>query len=915
MTQLFPESLKGKIADITAFVHLSRSRISEYEFEEVGFGGSADIFRGIYRKLDGSEVQVAIKCIRADNNSEEKDKLEKKLIRELTAWDSLRGCDNIIELMGTITGIGMLASPVCEWCPWNLQDYLERKRPPPKHMKMVGISHSRELRLYPYGTMYAKMLETLQGLDYMHNLASGPIAHGDIKLSNILVTASEKAMICDFGRSGKPQDSPVDVSNSSPFVGTVRYMSPELFARNITRPTPAADMWAYGCIALEILCRVPPYHEVSGEYEITRLIQTGHPPSTRPRGARASLLNDMLWDALSSCWKAPDWRPTSHTFLNQLTQMRERGEIPPSPPLLDLFSTMDSIPAAISPWPEELVDLKEVLIIEWGMGKLASSVRSSVWLGFYSRESSYRDLPPGVVIKVPRLNAGRADSTRHEHLQNILRKMVSNRYGVRHRNIIDLIGIDSTFTPHPGFVLESCSKGSLVAYCKDNLIIRHELTRPPAPEANAYSLMCDILEGLQYMHSYPIPIPQGDLTPENILVDSNGVAKISLFSIGRALVALPPTEAVTASIGTLLPLRWMSPELLSVNRQPTTESDMWAVGCVCYWILTELRPYATHRRDDFAGVESVRGYPPGTLENVDIYNSDWITNGIWGAVGRCWRYDPLLRPSSKEFLRMLQELEGRKLRWLPLTVVDLAGKVRSISTGEAEDTARIAQYTTVWIREFNYVKERREEDVHVSMSLYETTYTPRWYSKSAPVAIKLSSIKSQKQPSNTTLRNEITIMNQLDHPHIYKLLGIDSSVSPRPTIVLEFCGRLFSRPDDWSSHERIQILKDTVEAIAYLHGHPNGPIAHGNIQPANIFVLSSGRAKLTNFSCAFQYIVTDPNNHISLSAMAGAPQLPSLYCSPEQHTESGKDRIFLPTLAADIWSFGSTALSVRGLTN
>ncbi|KDN36265.1 hypothetical protein RSAG8_10953, partial [Rhizoctonia solani AG-8 WAC10335] len=720
-------------------------------------------------------------------------------------------------------------------------------------------------------------------------------------------------MICDFGRSGEPRGPLVEVSNSSPFAGTIRYMSPELFVQNVTRPTPAADMWAYGCIVLEILCRIPPYHEVSGEYEIAQLIKTGHPPSIRPRGARASLINDTLWDALSSCWEAPDWRPTSHTFLSQLTQMQDRGEIPPSPVLLDLFPTMDSGPTAIIRWPDGLVDLKGVLDIEWNGGKLASSARSSVWMAFYSGESDHGDLTP-VVVKVPRLNADRENSTRHDHLQNILRKMVSHRYEVRHRNIIDLLGIDSTFTPHPGFVLEDCSGGSLVTYCKENPIIRHELTRPPAPEANAYSLMCDILGGLQYMHDYPIPIPQGDLTPENILVDRDGVAKISLFSVGRALAALPPTEAVTASIGTLLPLRWMSPELLLVNQQPTTESDMWAVGCVCYWILTGLQPYATHRRDDFAGVESVRGHPPGTLENVDIYHSTWITNGIWGAVGRCWKYDPLLRPSSKQFLRVLQGLEDRKLRWLPLSVVDLAGKVKPIGTGEAEGGARVAHYTTVW-KEFNYVRHSRSEDTYVSMFLYETTYAPKWYSKSTPVAIKLAPNKAfNKQPSIATIRNEITIMNQLDHPRIHKLLGIDSSAVHGPAMVLEFCGRvsldsLLHKPN-WDSRERVQILKDTIEAIAYLHDHPNGSIAHGNIQPANIFLLSKGRAKLTNFSCAFQYVVTHPSSYVSLSAMAAGPLVPSLYCSPEQHAESGKDRIFLPTLATDIWSFGSIVLSM-----
>jgi serine/threonine protein kinase len=104
----------------------------------------------------------------------------------------------------------------------------------------------------------------------MHNLESGPIAHGDVKLvgssrercrallrppeNNILVDSNENALICDFGRSRQPDDQPNEAMlfNSSPFAGTVRYMSPELLETETARPSPAADMWAYGCIALEV---------------------------------------------------------------------------------------------------------------------------------------------------------------------------------------------------------------------------------------------------------------------------------------------------------------------------------------------------------------------------------------------------------------------------------------------------------------------------------------------------------------------------------------------------------------------------------------------------------------------------------------------------------------------------------------
>jgi hypothetical protein len=43
-----------------------------------------------------------------------------KFVRELEMWHALSGGPNIIELLGTITGIGPLPALVCALCTWNL---------------------------------------------------------------------------------------------------------------------------------------------------------------------------------------------------------------------------------------------------------------------------------------------------------------------------------------------------------------------------------------------------------------------------------------------------------------------------------------------------------------------------------------------------------------------------------------------------------------------------------------------------------------------------------------------------------------------------------------------------------------------------------------------------------------------------
>ncbi|CAE6459257.1 unnamed protein product [Rhizoctonia solani] len=791
-------SLKTIVPDISSFVHLDE--VGPDQYDEAGFGASANVFKGNYTREDGRVSKVAVKCIRpkSTDESEEisKEKIDKKVARELGIWQTLNGGRNIVELLGIFCGIKSIPSFVCELCPWNLQE----------------------------------LTDILRGLDYMHcGLPSGPIAHGDMKLSNILVTPDETAKLCDFGRSRKRDDPRSEVSHSSALAGTIRYMSPELFDPKINGPTPAADMWAYGCIALEVMCRIKPYDESTNNLEIIRLITSGQLPSDRPKGARASLVNDGLWSALASCWTGQDQRPTSQECLNQILSMMESGDIPASPVLPDLFPIPDS--GSIELWPDEIPDLKGHLELEEGIGTIASSIRSNVWIAALVRKVRGT---PTVAIKVPRLNT--TSTYRRNELEYVIRRMTKARFGVRHKNIIDLLGFDSSFEPHSGLVLEYCGFGNLVSYFKTNRIDRDRYKRPPPPSLNAYSLMCDILDGLRYMHNYPIPIPQGDLTPENILIAYDGTAKISLFSFSTALSALRSGIGLTEPTGLLMPFRWMSPELLLENRQPTTESDMWAIGCVCYWIFADQVPYAD-QREDLAGIQNTRGQPPATLAGV-YYGYNWITNGIWRNIGRCWSINPLQRPSALEFSMMLKELERRKIEWLPAEVEDLSGKVKSIGS-----QAPLMRYTTVW-SEFDWGEQKQLPEINLEWDVHRSVYEPKWYSAGTPVEMKViwdGSIEGKAQLFLASIRRETTIMSQLDHLHIVKFLGIDSSYHKGSAMIFESnsgitLDKLTSglQPD---FNGGFKLVKNIASALMYLHEHENGAIAHGDLQPV-IFSLA-----------------------------------------------------------------------------
>ncbi|KAF8695785.1 Protein tyrosine kinase, partial [Rhizoctonia solani] len=845
------------VTDITKFVQVDRATQDIYE--EAGLGGSADVFSGTYINQGGNVTKVAIKCIRPFRHDTGKsdniqiDRIQKKLLREFEIWRKLSGGVNIIELIGIMNGIGPLPAFVCELCPWNLQD----------------------------------MTDTLRGLSYMHDFETGPIAHGDIKLVGQYTI--ETALICDFGRSTQPHDGPneVIVSGSSPFAGTVRYMSPELFVPELARPSPAADMWAYGCIALEVK-RVAMYGAYThAEFELSADTLGGHPPSSRPHGPRGSLINDTLWNVLSSCWAAQDWRPTAQLFLEKLTLMLQSGEIPSSPIPMDVFSGFDS--ESIPSWPSEIKDFDgklEFLI------QVSTSLRATVWAANLQNGKD-------VAIKVPRLNASIQNKARHDQLRYVVRKVVSSRLGVRHRNIIDLLGITSEFSPHEGIVFESCFRWNLVTV----IISVHLFKAPPKSETPS-----------QYVKENPVIQEEYTLRKgpmENISIDSDGTAKISLFSFGRVLATLPSGVGATASIGLVLSPRWMSPELLITDQQPTTESDMWAVGCICYWILTGMKPYATFSRDDFAGVESIGGRPPATLASV-YHRYTWITNGIWSAIAGCWKHDPLFRTSARDFLDLLKSLEGRKIPWLPTNVIDFAGKIRADSS-QYQQNNTAEDHSFIW-KNFDLKNPEVITEVRIKMALYEATYTPKWYSKTLPIRIKRGhgSNDAEEEALISTIQHEITLMAGLKHPCIHQLLGVDSSPTHiyKPDMVFEACehivlhqvGDLMATDvrvltiNQLLNQEQIgfrrsaRILVDVASALVYLHEHADGPIAHGDIKP---------------------YISGQASSSGHLSSTITISERSSLYCAPEYYNRgSGNEQIF-PTFFGDIWSFGTVTLSVR----
>ncbi|KAF5276849.1 hypothetical protein FQA39_LY06401 [Lamprigera yunnana] len=145
---------------------------------------------------------------------------------------------------------------------------------------------------------------------------------------------------------------------------------------------------------------------------------------------------------------------------------------------------------------------------------------------------------------------------------------------LKHPSILELY----TFFEDVNFVylvLELCHNGELQQYLKRNNEVLSE------PEAS--HVMKQIVEGIQYLHSYNIL--HRDMSLSNLLLTKNMQIKIADFGLATQLSG--PDEKHMTLCGTP---NFISPEVVS-RGQHGLEVDVWGLGCLLFTILVGSPPF------------------------------------------------------------------------------------------------------------------------------------------------------------------------------------------------------------------------------------------------------------------------------------------------------------------------------------
>lgn len=272
---------------------------SELDFiEHLGSGEFGSVCRGRYR-----DQEVAIKQLFWDNTMLPEIVL-KDLAKEIESFRHLRH-KRLVVFIGAVLEIPHPCL-VTEYMPGG---------------SLHHLLHVRRL-LLPLGHGLNMCMQLAEGVAYLHS-QNPVVVHRDLKSQNVVLDMNLNLKLCDFGLTESMERTHITKRNNG---GSPRYMAPELFDCR-TKITEKVDIWAMGCIFIEIFGGTLPYDGINTLAELTReMLVHKRGPALPP------IIPEPLKRIIRGCHNFDHrLRPTSQQTFDQLREgkkiMRQAGAL------------------------------------------------------------------------------------------------------------------------------------------------------------------------------------------------------------------------------------------------------------------------------------------------------------------------------------------------------------------------------------------------------------------------------------------------------------------------------------------------------------------------------------------------------------------------------------------------------------
>ena len=208
------------------------------------------------------------------------------------------------------------------------------------------------------------------------------------------------------------------------------------------------------------------------------------------------------------------------------------------------------------------------------------------------------------IIDKNRLNNINYSITKIESEIEILSKL-------HHKNIVKYYG-SSQSKNHLQIYFEYCENGSIEKMLKNYKKFSEKIIQKYTKE---------MLEGLEYLHAHSII--HRDIKGGNILVDRNGICKLSDFGVSKKIKDdLDKTNSYSIK-GTP---NYMAPEIVKNNDIITRFSDIWSLGCTVIEMINGKPPWS-HIKNPFKVLFQIANSksPPDIPKNCSFNLRNFIS--------------------------------------------------------------------------------------------------------------------------------------------------------------------------------------------------------------------------------------------------------------------------------------------------
>ncbi|OCF54632.1 TKL/TKL-CCIN protein kinase [Kwoniella mangroviensis CBS 10435] len=203
--------------------------------------------------------------------------------------------------------------------------------------------------------------------------------------------------------------------------------------------------------------------------------------------------------------------------------------------------------------------------------------------------------------------------------------------------VLRFYGASSTTGPPPWFLVSPFMRnGNVLNY----------LSSPAGREANKLALICEMAQGMEYLHSRDII--HGDFKASNVLVNDDGHAIICDFGLSQLKMDYTTkshefADQPSSVAGTM---RWQSPERLAGGLL-TRENDVYSWSMAVYEVLTGSVPF---------------GYVDDSIVRKNIKNGarparpSGVEDSLWHLLTKCWAQNPKDRPTFEVVVEQLSTI-------------------------------------------------------------------------------------------------------------------------------------------------------------------------------------------------------------------------------------------------------------------